>query len=144
MVRWIFVVSFLAAMTASGGAFAGDPKGLWLTDRGKAKIEIAPCGALLCSKIVWLSRPHGSDGEPVRDRHNPDPQLKNRPVVGLATFSGLRKKSPNMWSGRVYNPEDGKTYMVQLTLVEEGVIHVSGCRAGTMECGQRVWRRVGR
>jgi len=142
MRRWLCLVSILTLVMGAGSALADDPEGVWLTDKGKAKVHIGSCGATLCSKIVWLREPKGKDGAPATDQLNPNPKLKSRPVIGLATFKGLTKKGSKKWSGKIYNPEDGKTYLVQLSVVKEGVIHVNGCRAGTMECGQRVWRRV--
>ena len=138
------MVSYLALFAGVGQARADTAAGLWLTNKGKAKIKIESCGGDLCSKIVWLRDPNGKDGRPVKDHYNPDPTLKSRAVIGLATFSGLQKKSPGKWSGMIYNPEDGKTYTVQLVLVEDGMIRVNGCASGTMECGQREWHRVGR
>jgi uncharacterized protein (DUF2147 family) len=127
-----------------GAALADDPEGVWLTHKGKAKVQIASCGGTICSKIIWLRESKGADGGPVKDQLNPNPKLQTRPVIGLSTFSGLKKNGSKKWSGKIYNPEDGKTYLVQLSVVSEGLIHVNGCRAGTMECGQRVWRKVNR
>ena len=144
MRQWIYLASLLALVMSAGVALADDPQGVWPTHKGSAKVKIAPCGAALCSKIVWLRESKGKDGGPVKDQLNPNPRLQSRPVIGLVTFSGLKKQSDKKWSGKIYNPEDGKTYLVQLNVVQDGVIHVNGCRAGTMECGQRVWKRVGR
>ncbi len=126
----------------NGGATANDAVGLWLTDNGNAKLKIASCGENLCSTIIWLNESLGEDGKPVRDSLNPDPKLKNRLVIGIPTFSGLKRAAPGKWSGMIYNPEDGKTYLVQMVVVKQGVIHVNGCRTGTMECGRRVWKRI--
>ena len=35
-------------------ATATDPVGFWSAGEGRSQIEIAPCGEMLCGKIVWL------------------------------------------------------------------------------------------
>jgi uncharacterized protein (DUF2147 family) len=58
------------------------------------------------------------------DEHNPDPNLKDRPLVNLTflwDFSYEAKK--NRWSdGKVYDPNNGKTYSAKMSLEKDGNI----------------------
>ena len=50
-----FAVLGFAAVTP---ASAGDPRGNWLTENGKAKVAIVNCGGALCGNIVGLKEPN--------------------------------------------------------------------------------------
>ena len=138
------VLFAVLAMILGGHTAAADQAvGLWLTHKGKAKLKITECGSGLCSQIVWLRRPYGSDGAGVRDAYNPDPSLRSRPVLGLETFSGLQPAGPKRWAGRIYNPEDGRHYDASITVVNPQTIRVKGCRVVGWGCGSRTWKRAG-
>ena len=141
---WTRVPILALALLLSGGqsSVAGEATGVWLTSQGKAKLRISRCGKGLCSRIIWLRRAKGSNGQPIRDERNRNPALRGRPVMGLTTFSGLRPTGPGQWSGRIYNPEDGKLYDAHLRIVRPGVIEVHGCRVAGLGCGRRTWVRA--
>lgn len=103
-------------------ASAAVPEGVWLID-GKAAVQIFNCGGLLCGRILWLQTPRDPQGQLNRDRHNPDPALRQRRLCGLTILWGLRSAGPNRWEGGwFYNPEDGKTYNVTAELTSADLI----------------------
>jgi uncharacterized protein (DUF2147 family) len=72
-------------------ARAATPVGLWYAEGSAAQVEIRPCGAQLCGRVVWLRPPFNENGCDLRDRYNPDPELRARPIVGrLGAASHLR------------------------------------------------------
>jgi uncharacterized protein (DUF2147 family) len=52
----------------------------------------------------------GLAGRMKTDRHNPDSALRERPLVGLTIMSGLRYDDGKWKSGRIYSPDNGKSY----------------------------------
>src|SRR5437870_10930939 len=70
-------------------AASPEPVGRWYAEGGAAVVEIALCGDALCGRVVWLHSPLDEDGCELRDKNNPDPALRNRPVVGLQILGGL-------------------------------------------------------
>jgi hypothetical protein len=50
--------------------------------------------------VAALSAPLDEDGCTLRDRQNPDPALRARPVVGLEVLRGLREAGNGAWSHR--------------------------------------------
>ena len=97
-------------------ARAAVPEGVWLID-GKAAVQIFDCGGLLCGRILWLHVPRDPQGQLNRDRNNPDPAVRQRPLCGLTILWGLRPTGPGHWGeGSFYNPDDGKTYDVSAEL----------------------------
>jgi hypothetical protein len=71
-----------------------DPTGYWYKPDAEreSKIQVFRCGpgkSQLCAKIAWLKDPNDSKGRPLHDIRNEAPSMRDRPIVGLAIFSGL-------------------------------------------------------
>lgn len=114
---------------------ADGPTGIWLTEERTSKIRIAPCGKATCATVLWAK------GGGVDDQ-NPDPSLRNRPVVGLALSRDIRPDGKGAWLASMYNPENGKTY--KTTLKPKGrELEVGGCVLGGLLCGSETWQRAG-
>ena len=121
---------------------AADASGIWITSGGKSMVEIAPCQSALCSRIVWLRRPYDSRGRPLRDRRNQNPRMRNRTIIGLPVLHPLRRAGDGSWGGKVYNPETGKTYRVNVYLRSAQRLEVRGCASTGWPCRSRFWRRA--
>jgi uncharacterized protein (DUF2147 family) len=134
----------LAALAASAFAWptlAADPvMGDWVTAQGRGRVRVAPCAgqaSVLCGAIVWLREPLGDDGLPVHDERNPDPALRNRPVVGLPVITELSPVDA-VWKGRIYDPESGRTYVAKVRRESDGGLAVEGCVL--VLCRKETWR----
>jgi uncharacterized protein (DUF2147 family) len=129
----------LAAVTP---ASAGDPRGNWMTEDGKAKVAIASCGGSLCGNIVALTEPNDpATGKPKTDSNNPDAARRARPMVGVQIVIGMKPDSADKWKGQVYNAEDGKTYSGSITLVDAKRLTLQGCALGGLICKSQTWTR---
>jgi uncharacterized protein (DUF2147 family) len=92
--------------------------GKWLTAEGKSHVDIYKCGDKYCGKIVWLKEPFEDDGRPKKDDENKDETLRHRPIMGLKMLWGFKYVGDNTWKkGRIYDPENGKTYKCKMKLV---------------------------
>jgi uncharacterized protein (DUF2147 family) len=81
----------------------------------------------LCGRIYWQKKPLSADGQPKRDRHNPDAALRERPLCGLRILTGFRHTKDGAWSaGHIYNPNDGRTYSSTLQLEPDGSLRIRG------------------
>ena len=135
-----FAVLWVAAATP---AAAGDPRGNWMTDDGKAKIAIVSCGGALCGNIVALTEPiDPGTGKPKTDSNNPDAAKRIRPLVGVQIVIDMKPDSADKWKGQVYNAEDGKTYSGSITLVDAKTLTLQGCALGGLICKNRTWKRA--
>ncbi len=129
----------VAGFLGSGSAEAS-PVGLWKADDG-AIIRVAQCGANLCAFIAKPSTAIDPEtGRPPTDKHNSDPAKRNRPLVGVQVLMGMHSVEPGKWSGRLYNDDDGQTYMGNLIEVSNSQIRIEGCAAGV--CGGNNLSRV--
>jgi uncharacterized protein (DUF2147 family) len=101
---------------------AAIPPGVWLMD-DEVAVEISDCSGLLCGRIRWLLIPRDPEGQLNKDRKNPNPALRQRPLCGLTILWDLHQTAPDRWSGgRFYNPRDGETYNVSAQLKSPDVI----------------------
>ena len=133
-------VMLLAGAAQAKSAIEGD----WLVQDGSGKVRIAPCAGQadkLCGKIFWAKAPKDASGAPRKDVKNPVAALRGRTIVGLPLITGFTPSGPNKWAGgKIYNPEDGKTYNSKLELTKDGKLKVSGCVM--VICKTQTWTRA--
>jgi uncharacterized protein (DUF2147 family) len=106
---------------------------LWKTDGGDSQLELFPCGEKICGKIVWLKVPKyidsndGPVGMTKVDRKNPNPALRNRPILGLQVVNGLTARGDSKWDkGVCYDPESGKSYKCKMQLKSPNRLKMRG------------------
>jgi len=122
----------LGLAAATGTAQADGAAGTWRMSNGKVTVRVAPCGGGLCGRVVALKKPHDDKGRPRLDKENPNPALRQRPVIGLTILSNMRADGQGSWSGTIYNPDDGNTYSSSMQLVGPSTMKVNGCVAGVL------------
>ena len=77
----------------------------------------------------------------MRDANNADESLRERTVIGIELLSGFAEARPGRWTGgRIYNPEDGRTYDSRLVEQDESTLTVKGCVL--FICKSQIWTRV--
>jgi Uncharacterized protein conserved in bacteria len=130
------MAAMLIAATGLGEAGAAEEvEGVWLRPSTQSKIRIAPCGAELCGTLVFLQEPH-------LDVHNPDKAKRGRPLVGTTIVFGMTPtKTAGEWAGKVYNPEDGRTYAGVMRLDATDDLRLEGCVLGGLICKGETWKR---
>jgi uncharacterized protein (DUF2147 family) len=141
--RPLRTAAFVAALLFGiSSAQAAEPTGTWLTEKGDARIHVAPCGKALCGTIVWIKDAiDPQTGRAPVDDKNPDPSKRGRKIVGMRIFS-MNLDSNNVWAGPIYNSDDGRNYAGRLLMQGADALQVNGC-AGAL-CGGELWRRVGK
>jgi uncharacterized protein (DUF2147 family) len=117
------VIAAAFATTLAIPALAADANGVWLRDNGLSRVRISPCGDALCGVITWL-----------KEANTPS-------KVGQRVFYDMKPSGANAWSGKAFNPEDGKTYSGKMTLSGNSLT-TSGCALGGVLCKTVTWKRV--
>ena len=129
----------------------------WATPGVSAIVELAPCAgpstsgsspsgaptagaSTLCGTVRWLWDALDDKGRPRLDGQNTDASLPTRPLLGLPILSGLMPAAGGGWSGRIYNPEDGKTYSATVRRTASDTLLVEGCVL--FICQKQVWRKA--
>lgn len=100
------------------------PVGLWrsMDDKSgeaKSEIRITEAGGVLSGKVEKLLR-KGAD--PAALCTECKDELKDKPMVGLTIISNAKKaEGKDVWEGgKILDPENGKSYTLRLTPVEDG------------------------
>jgi uncharacterized protein (DUF2147 family) len=124
-----FHACLLAAILSLGGGQASaqqaptpEAAGVWTRDDGAARIQFSSCGAALCGAIVWLK------------------SASSKAHVGQQVFFDMARADQNSWTGKAFNPEDGKTYSGKMVLTGKK-LKTSGCMLGGLICKTVLWRR---
>ena len=124
---------------AAAAAIAGTPpNGTFVTEDGTALVRVEPCGASICGRVAKVL--NRQPGIPMTDVHNPNPQLRTRPILGLPVLSGFSWNGQQWTGGQIYDPATGRTYRSKLRLAPDGSIAVSGCVL--FICQSQSWPRA--
>lgn len=136
------LVLLLSGWSAANAADEGSPSGVWLTEKGDARIQVSQCGSSLCGKVVWLREAiDPATGRPQTDSKNPNASLASRPMIGVQLFIGMSPAGPGRWAGRIYNADDGGIYESKIAWLGPKTLRVEGCLGAI--CGGENWTRVG-
>ena len=127
-------------LTAPNPVAAAAPSvaGRWLTDDGKAIVEIAACGRQMCGRIARVLDT-GPD-VPATDINNPDSRRRTRPLVGLPILWGFDRGEAAWEGGQAYDPKTGNSYDARLRLNADGSLRVTGCVL--VVCRSKRWTRA--
>lgn len=113
--------------------------GLWLTENGKAVVELAPCPEQsICGSIYWLR-----EDAKQYDYMNPDPAQRQRPICGLKFLGGFRADGLASWEGgSIYKIDDGDTYHAEMSINDDGTLHLRGHIGVSFIGKSQTWTRV--
>jgi Delta7-sterol 5-desaturase len=132
--------SLVICETVRASEFVGE----WATQGNAAHVRVERCQTaqdLVCGVVTWLWEPIDAEGRPMRDKHNPDPRLRARPILGFSLLEDFQPVGNEAsMEGRIYNPENGRTYRASLKLRSPDILEVKGCLL--IVCDTQVWRRV--
>ena len=126
---FFFVIGMASAPLPQDPTNAATILGLWLNEDGRAAIHIKLCEDQLCGEIAWLKQPLDDNGRERLDVENPDPTLKEEPILGLEILTGFPAtpdKSGKWSGGRIYDPENGKRYKCKMEIEESGALKIRG------------------
>ncbi len=119
---------------------ADDVVGTWVSNENKARIQIYKSGTKYYGKIIWLREPN-KDGKPKIDRKNPDPKLRNTPVIGLVVLRDFVFNHGEWIDGDIYDPSSGKEYSCKITMPDKNTLKVRGYIGISLLGRTEVWKR---
>jgi len=136
-------------VSSAHAAGSEDILGVWNTEGKEAEIMIYKCGIKHCGKIVWskdsIYPPDSKEGTPGTlrlDHNNPNPKLRKSPIIGLQILYDFMFVGDNLWTGgKIYNPDNGKTYSGKLTLVSPNQLNLRGFIGLSLIGGTTKWTR---
>jgi uncharacterized protein (DUF2147 family) len=99
---------------ASVAATPTTPLGVWATEENKGSVRIEPCGENLCGVAA-------TTGEKI--------------LINM-------KPSESKWTGRIHDPDSGRTYDSSMTMKGSNTLRIQGCAFGGLFCGGQTWTRI--
>lgn len=115
-----------------------DVFGLWQSEARDGHIRIEDCGdGTPCGTLVW-AEPQKMVSD--RDVRNKERHLRTRSLVGVPIVWGLERDEKRWSNGKIYNPEDGKTFRASLKRQSKDILKVKGCLGPI--CISNRWTRV--
>ena len=109
--------------------------GRWVTASGNLEIEIAPCGQALCGTAVRvlannsMSTPGKSMASPV-------------PGPGLKIMHDFTPTGDGVWTGYIYDRENGKTYRCRMRELDSDELEVHPYIGIPLFGQTQIWHRV--
>ena len=117
-----------------------DIEGTWLSGDGDGLVEIRIHDAGIRAKI--LGSPRDDPDRAKTDVKNPDPALRDRPLIGLEIFKNFRYDGNGEWSGgSIYDPNNGKTYSCKIKLIGPDTLKVRGFIGIALIGRTEIWTR---
>ena len=102
-------------------------EGTCLSADGDGLIEIRIMDASPIGSIAGSALDPEHKNPQRSDDLNPDPALRERPLLGLTIMTGFTTDGDSRWKGgSVYDPNSGKTYKCKLKLIDANTLEVRG------------------
>jgi len=140
----LFLLFWFLAIGAQAQT-ADDITGVWWNDVKTSKIKVEKRDGKYIGTIVYLVPEKYINGEPEKDRNNPDQKLQTRSILNLQILKGLvYNSSDKEWAGGlIYDPKSGKTYECFVWLEGKDVLQLKGFVAGIRMLGRKsAWTRT--
>jgi uncharacterized protein (DUF2147 family) len=122
--RFLKISALMISCFMTPFALANSPVGQWHTSDEKtgelkSLVVIFEQQGVMKGRVEKILR---KDADPAAKCDKCSDDRKNQPVVGLEIIRGAKKASgKNVWEdGEILDPENGKTYSLRLTPIENG------------------------
>lgn len=106
---FVITILFICSNTLMAQNKSDDILGIYLNPNESTKIKIYKEDNHYSGKIIWLTEPLDKKGNPKLDINNSNKELRDRPLIGLVTLTGLQYIDEDWTDGKMYNHERGKT-----------------------------------
>lgn len=111
--------------------------GIYLTEGGKAEIQIQKSGTYYTGKLIWTIT------KGAVDKNNPIKSERAKKLVGKTILTGFKYAGKDVWeNGKIYDPENGKTYKCKMTLKKGGNLIVRGFIGISLLGRNSHWKRI--
>ncbi len=128
---FIFSVCFSYILTVTAQDHPDDIVGYYYYFEPKEKehsqVEIYKQGNSYKGRVVWLKEPYQADGKPKTDVFNKDKSKRERYIIGISIFDGLKyNKEKTRWEGAIYDPANGDTFKCVVWFDAQDVLKIKG------------------
>ncbi|MCW2412777.1 MULTISPECIES: DUF2147 domain-containing protein [unclassified Sphingobium] len=126
------LIASAALGTSTALAAESESLGIWTNPQRSVQVRAHRCGTAMCGTVIQASEKARADAR--------KGGVDN--LIGARLFSGFVPEKENVWRGKVFVPDIGKTFSGTITLVNERTLSAQGCLIGRIGCRSQVWTRV--
>src|SRR5688572_27007523 len=133
-----FAISLIVFATSNPDAIVG----VWVAGGGKGHIQIFKQNGKYYGKIIWLRSAKETNGEVKLDKKNPNPQLRNKPIIGTLLLKDFVYKNGEWTDGVIYDTAVGKEYDAYIKLKNINTLALRGYIGFSWMGKTDIWTRV--
>ncbi len=104
--------------------------GRWWNSDGSVAVDVAPCGDLLCGKVVFAEKKQEDKAR----------RAGVSQMMGLAVMRKFQGAGPGHWKGTVFVPERNREFRSTITRLASDQVRVEGCMLLIL-CQHEIWKR---
>lgn len=144
MKKWLLAIVsvFSFSIATQAATNPDDIVGIWLSASGQGQVQIYKEGDRYFGKIFWMKEPNGPKGNPKIDANNPDPSLRNKPLLGSMVLRNFSFHNDEWTGGRIYDPQNGKDYKCYIRLKDPKTLSLRGYIGISLLGRTEIWTRV--
>ncbi|MBN2821053.1 MAG: DUF2147 domain-containing protein [Bacteroidales bacterium] len=113
--------------------------GSWFNEDKTNKIEIYKDGETYSCKIGWLAKLESNPNFHPKDKNNPNPELRNRNILGMDIITGLKYSGEKWVNGTIYTPKRGIYADCEVELLSNGRLKIIVSKSGFTKT--QIWTR---
>jgi len=135
----LIILFFLGVYTLTSFAQNADKiVGVWWNEEKTTKIEVEKKDGKYIGTIVYMIPEKYKNGEPPKDKENPEEALRSRSIVGLQILNDFvyNNEKEEWGDGKIYDPKSGKTYDCYGWLESDNLLKLKGYVAGIRWMGK--------
>lgn len=106
--------------------------GIWSNPQGSVHIKAHPCGTSMCGTVVWANAKAQQDAR----------KGGTASLIGAQLFRDFVHERDDVWRGKVFVPDIGKTFSGTVTVIDARTLKGSGCLLGGIVCKSQTWTRI--
>jgi len=103
--------------------------GKWISSKKDIIVQVYKEGNGFRGKTIWFKNVDNSKSmDEWIDKHNPDPALRNRKLIGMDILSTMTyvPKSDSWENGKIYDAQSGKEWSASVQIDKDGLLKVTG------------------
>jgi uncharacterized protein (DUF2147 family) len=126
----LLAAMLLGSIHAATPLADGGLLGRWWNSDGSVAVDVAPCGSLLCGKVVFAAKKQQDKAR----------RAGVTEMLGLAVMRGFRGAGTGYWKGTVFVPERNRAFRSTITRLASDQVKVEGCMLYVL-CQHETWKR---
>jgi uncharacterized protein (DUF2147 family) len=116
--------------------------GEWWTEGNEGRVKITRDKEGFYRGTTTCCEHENSKDNPSLDVNNPNASLRARSTVGIVIIWKLKFEDNEYSDGYVYNPRDGKTYRIEMKMIDKETVKIRGYMGISLLGQSQIWKRA--